>query len=75
VPLEIDGTRGKAIFTATHRNYDAKIFWHLDDSYLESTVHNHQVAISPGVGLHRITLVDEKGETITRQFEILEKKK
>jgi penicillin-binding protein 1C len=75
VPVEIDGKKGKAIFTAAHRQNGAKIFWHLDNTFLEATTHNHQVAINPEVGMHMLTLVDEKGESISRHFEILEKRK
>ncbi|MFT3702046.1 MAG: penicillin-binding protein 1C [Agriterribacter sp.] len=75
VPLEINGERGKTIFTAAHQKADAKIFWHLDDEYIGSTVHFHQMALSPTPGLHFITLVDESGERISRQFEILDKEK
>ncbi len=75
IPLEISGWKGKTIFTAAHRIAGSKIFWHLDDTYLSTTTYNHQVAISPGAGMHILTLVDEKGETITRYFEILDKEK
>jgi penicillin-binding protein 1C len=75
VPLEINGIRGKTIYTATHRNADGKIFWHLDDEFIGTTKHYHQLAISPSAGKHLVTIVDENGESITRAFEILEKEK
>lgn len=75
VPLEINGQRGRTIFTAAHRNAGAKIFWSLDDEFVATTTNFHQVALSPSQGKHILTLVDENGETITRQFEILDKTK
>lgn len=72
VPLEIDGQRGKTIFTATHRKSGSKIFWHIDDEYIGTTTNFHQMAISPLPGKHFLTIVDESGESITRPFEILE---
>ncbi|PWT97753.1 MAG: penicillin-binding protein 1C [Bacteroidetes bacterium] len=75
VPLEISGERGKTIFKATHKNPSMKIFWHLDDEYIGSTTDFHQIALSPTPGKHFITIVDESGESITREFEILEKGK
>ncbi len=75
VPLEINGQRGKTIFSATHRRSNAKIFWSLDDEFIVTTQLFHQVAINPPVGKHTITLVDENGITVTRQFEIVEKEK
>ena len=73
VPVELNGERGKAIFTAAHQKTDAKIFWHLDDEYIGTTTHFHQMALSPSPGKHFITLVDASGERLTRQFEVLDK--
>ncbi len=73
VPYELSGEKGKTVFTAAHRNSNAKIFWHLDENYFTTTSHFHQVALSPSPGKHILTLVDESGESITRVFEILGK--
>jgi penicillin-binding protein 1C len=73
VPLEIDGKRGKTIFAAAHRKPGSKIFWHLDDEYIGTTTNFHQMAFSPSAGKHLLTIVDENGESISREFEILEK--
>jgi penicillin-binding protein 1C len=75
VPRELTGEKGRTVFTAAHQKPDAKIFWHLDDTYIGTTVHFHQMALDPGAGKHFLTVVDEAGERITRQFEILEKDK
>ncbi|MEO6720013.1 MAG: penicillin-binding protein 1C [Ferruginibacter sp.] len=75
VPLEINGEKGKTIFTAAHRRAGAKIFWSLDDSFIATTQNFHQVALSPSVGKHIITLVDETGASISREFTILEKER
>lgn len=71
VPLEINGERGKTVFTATHRKTGSKIFWHLDREYIGETTNYHQMALSPSDGLHTLTIVDEQGESISRNFEIL----
>lgn len=72
VPLEINGDRGKTIFTATSKN-NSKIFWHLDDTYIAATEKFHQFAFNPSPGKHSLTIVNETGESQTRYFEILEK--
>lgn len=74
VPVEIDGSMGEAIFTATHRSMNAKIFWHLDNNYIGTTSEFHQVAFHPSAGKHTLTLVDEEGEEVQVTFEILQKK-
>jgi len=75
VPLELSGERGKAVFTATDRNKNAKLFWHLDDNYIGTTIQFHQMAVNPSPGKHTLTVEDENGESVTRNFEILEKEK
>lgn len=74
IPVEIDGSAGEAIFTATHRNTSAKIYWHLDNTYIGTTSEFHQMALHPDAGKHTITLVDEEGEEVQVTFEILQKK-
>lgn len=73
VPVEIDGTKGKSIFTATHKNSNAKIFWSLDDQFAGSTEKYHQLALSPPSGPHVLTLTDDKGNSVSRSFQIIEK--
>ena len=73
VPKEVTGQKGKTIFTAAHTNPNATLFWHLDDAYIGTTKQFHQMALNPTPGFHSITIVDNEGETITRNFETLEK--
>jgi penicillin-binding protein 1C len=75
VPLEINGQRGSTVFTAAHRRSGAKIFWSLDNEFVGSTQNFHQLAMNPLPGKHVITLVDENGVSVSREFEILEKEK
>ncbi|MEO6671073.1 MAG: penicillin-binding protein 1C [Ferruginibacter sp.] len=75
VPIEINGEKGKTIFSAAHRSRNAKIFWSLDDHFIISTETKHQIAISPSAGMHIITLTDEQGNSISRSFEIIDKEK
>jgi penicillin-binding protein 1C len=73
VPLEVDGSRGRMVCNAAHRQPGMKIFWHLDDKYVGETTDFHQMALNPPVGEHRLTLVDANGNTVHVDFEILGK--
>ena len=73
VPRELDGSTGRVVFEAAHRDPKARVFWHLDDAYLGETVELHQMALAPSPGAHRLVLVDERGETIERRFTVLER--
>ena len=75
VPKEMNGEKGKTIFTAAHRNSEAKIFWTMDNTFAGTTQHYHQLALSPATGKHTITLTDEQGNSITKWFEIIDENK
>lgn len=75
VPVEINGERGKTVFSAAHRKGSAKIFWSLDDAFVGTTQNFHQVGLNPTPGKHVITLVDESGWSVSREFEIVEKER
>ncbi len=71
VPLGLDSERGETVFQAAHRDPDARIFWHLDDLYAGATHGIHQMSFSPQPGAHTLTLVDEHGERVQKQFIVL----
>ncbi len=73
IPLEASGEKGKTVFSATHRTRDVKLFWHLDDAYVATTQQFHQLAINPKLGKHLLTIIDEQGNSVSRNFEILQK--
>lgn len=75
IPIELDGQRGKTVFTAAHRNSKSTIYWHLDEEFLGATTEIHQMALAPKPGLHRLTLVDEHGERLEQIFRVLSKEK
>jgi penicillin-binding protein 1C len=72
IPTELKGEKGRVVFEAVHRNPEAVIYWHLDNDFVAETRYNHQVELLPGPGLHCITLVDENGEELIRNFEVVE---
>jgi penicillin-binding protein 1C len=47
----------------------------LDDEYIGTTINFHQMAFSPAPGKHLLTIVDENGESVSKDFEILAKEK
>jgi penicillin-binding protein 1C len=71
VPVEMDGSTGRVVFEAAHRDPAARVFWHLDDEYLGETLDLHQMALAPRPGPHVLVLVDERGETVRRRFTVL----
>ncbi len=73
IPVDLDGQRSQVILEAVHRRRDATLHWHLDDSYLGSTREFHQWQLQTSPGLHRLTLVDEQGQRLSRSFTVIGK--
>ena len=73
IPIEISGKKGKVVFEAAHRKQSSTIFWHIDNSYIGSTKSIHEKGLNISEGEHTLTLVDELGNSITRQFSIVGK--
>lgn len=72
VPLMMDGTPGQIILKAAHQNPAAQIHWHLNTAYIGTTEVFHEIAISPEKGRYTLTLVDDQGQTLTRNFSVTE---
>jgi penicillin-binding protein 1C len=71
IPKELNGVRGRTVFEAVSRRRDATIYWHLDHQYLGQTHTFHQQSLDIAPGEHTLTLVDDAGERVARQFEVL----
>ena len=71
IPVELSGNKGKAVFEIAHRNSNTTIFWHLDHAYIGETKNIHRMEIDPKPGKHKMTLVDDQGETLNFNFEIM----
>jgi penicillin-binding protein 1C len=75
IPKTVDGKPGVVVFEVAHRESAVKIFWHLDHEFIGTTSYLHQKALCPSPGPHLITLTDEHGNTLKRQFTILNNSK
>lgn len=72
LPIDHDGERESAIFKATHQDPKSVLYWHLDNEYLGYTEDIHTMSIQAAKGLHLITLVDQLGNQISQEFEIIQ---
>lgn len=74
IPREITGKQGRVVFEIVHRIPNSTIYWHIDNTYIGSTKNYHRMELNPMAGIHIMTLVDERGESLTWKFELLERK-
>ena len=71
IPIELDGSQGRIVFSALHREPSTTIYWHLDEQYLGWTKDFHDIEAYPLPGFHTLTVVDSLGNTVTRHFTVL----
>ena len=72
VPREMDGSKGEIVLEAAHRHPSSLIYWHLNEKYIGTTRHIHQLGIAPEAGSYILTLVDENGYILVHRFEIID---
>lgn len=75
IPRERAGEKGKTVFQAAHRDAGAAIFWHVDNQYLGQTKGIHKMEINVPPGLHRFTLMDDKGNVLQFTVTFLQENK
>lgn len=68
IPKQLDGSPGRIVFELAHRNPESLVYWHLDDRYVGETQNFHKKELAPAVGKHRLTVVDETGNTLVLNF-------
>lgn len=71
IPIELDETKGQAVFKATHSVLDAALYWHVDDTFYGKTTDDHQLAIWLPPGRHLLTVMDQVGNKMSRTFEVV----
>lgn len=65
---QMNGEYGAVVFEVAHRDTSSRLFWHLNSDYIGDTSNIHQLPIIPTVGEHILTVVDDKGNTISVKF-------
>jgi penicillin-binding protein 1C len=70
IPRGLDGIHGEVIFRIAHRHADARIHWHLGNTYYATTSHFHEVAMRPAPGQHVLVITDDEGNMLERKIEI-----
>jgi penicillin-binding protein 1C len=71
VPRELDGTPSTVIFELAHRDPSTHVFWHIDGTFVGSTRKHHRLSLQPSYGKHLLTVVDDSGEFLEREFDII----
>ncbi|MBP5318186.1 MAG: penicillin-binding protein 1C [Paludibacteraceae bacterium] len=66
----MQGSLGSLVFQAAHVDEGAQVYWHLDEEFLGTTTGDHRLRLEPGLGPHRLTVVDDKGRSASVPFTV-----
>ncbi|MDR2232342.1 MAG: penicillin-binding protein 1C [Tannerella sp.] len=70
LPRQLDGSRGSITFELAHSSPNATVFWHLDEDYITATQFIHKITLSPSIGTHSLTAVDNEGHTLSATINV-----
>ena len=68
LPRQLSGQIEGAVFRLAHSKRETKVWWHLDGEYVGETQHLHELRLAPPPGGHRLSVVDEEGNSATVSF-------
>ncbi len=61
LPKNFEGNTNEVVFKLAHTKTKTKVFWYIDDEFVNQTSDFHEIAVKPKPGVHKITVVDELG--------------
>lgn len=70
IPRGKRGELEKIVCHAVSRKEGEMIFWHLDQQFIGKTEEPHKMAITPSIGIHYLSIVDNEGDKKTIKFEV-----
>ncbi len=74
IPKGINGMPKPVVFEITSHHPKRIMYWHIDRKYIGYTQGNNKFAFIPPTGKHLLTVVDEIGNSISINFEVIGKK-
>jgi penicillin-binding protein 1C len=73
IPIDLDSKKSRTIFEVAHRHPEKKLYWHIDENYIGTSQKTHQMPIITSKGEHTVSIIDEDGNVLSRQFEVIDK--
>ncbi len=71
VPVDLNGKLSRTVFEIAHSDEQARLYWHINETFLGVTEQFHTMEFNPEPGQHRLTVVDETGKRLELDFEIV----
>ena len=71
LPVAANGKKESAVFKVAHLNPRAKLYWHINNTYLGMTEGQHQMPVKISAGLQNLIVIDNNGRQMEQSFEII----
>ena len=71
IPKNLKEQKESIVCEVAHQFPNSKIYWHIDDEYIGMTEEFHKIPIEPGIGKHKLYVIDDQGRYDETEFEIL----
>ena len=68
---DFNDSKNHIVLKVIHTKSRTKVFWYLDRKFTGITENIHEMEVLPKIGKHIITAMDELGNEISREIEIL----
>lgn len=69
---DLDLSKNGVVIKVAHSNPKTKLFWYLNSTYIGSTKDFHEMEVFPKIKDVKITVVDEEGSLIERDFKVVD---
>ena len=71
IPRDFQGIRQNITVTVAHRIQESRVFWYVDGDYQGATRGTHKMALKLAPGWHRITVIDDEGNSRERALMVV----
>ena len=72
LPKGFDGLRKSLVLSLAHNMPDTKVYWYINEKYIGQTTTIHEQSVEVLSGVHVFTVLDEFGNELKINIEILE---
>jgi len=73
IPRNNENLKLGIVCRATHKNYNAAVYWTMDGEFLKTTTNLHEIVINPTPGNHKLNITDQQGERCSVNFSVIAK--
>jgi penicillin-binding protein 1C len=65
-----EGKQNEVVLKLSHTKPETQVYWYLDDLFISQTKYFHEIGLIPGLGKHKITVVDALGNEVNVRITI-----